>query len=167
MKRTRKNLKRMKRHMRRASRDFQNDVHEEFGTWNKAKRKAGHPSRSSFYLDKRNGRFLGVCAGIADYTGISTLWVRVAFLVAVLFGMPFVIIGYFIVGFIADTKPRAFEDSEPQEQEFWRNVRTRPHTTVREVRLRFKDMERRLQSMERYVTSNGRRLSQEINALRD
>jgi len=175
MRRTRKNLKDMKRHLRRASQDFRADMREDFGEHrglgpsnpgqNQGKERT--PSRASFYLDKRNARFLGVCAGIADYTGVSAMWVRLGVLFAVLFGMPFVIIGYFIVGFVANTKPLAFEEAKPQEQEFWRNVRTRPHTTVRDVRLRFKDMERRLQTMERYVTSNSRRLNQEINALRD
>jgi len=34
------------------------------------------PSRTKFYLDKRNARFLGVCSGIADYTGIDVTVVR-------------------------------------------------------------------------------------------
>ena len=29
------------------------------------------PSRTRFYRDKRNGKIMGVCAGIADYTGID------------------------------------------------------------------------------------------------
>ena len=37
------------------------------------------PRRTRFYLDKRNGKFLGVCSGIADYTGIDPLLVRVGF----------------------------------------------------------------------------------------
>ena len=34
--------------------------------------------RTRFYRDKVHGKFLGVCAGIADYTGINVLWVRLA-----------------------------------------------------------------------------------------
>lgn len=127
----------------------------------------GYESRSRFYLDKRNGKFLGVCAGIADYTGISAIWIRLAFVLMVLFGFPPIIFGYFIVAFVANAKPRAHYEERPEEQEFWRNVRTRPHTTVRDVRLRFKEMERRLRDMERHVTSGSRRLDKEIAALRD
>lgn len=160
--------------------DLKSDIRDEWDDWRKdrngdwqrdsnatSRRRARPPSRSSFYRDKRNGRFLGVCAGIADYTGIGALWVRLGFIAAFLFGMPFVVIGYFIVAFVTDVKPRVFQDEQPKEQEFWRNVRTKPHTTVRDVRLRFKDMERRLRDMERYVTSGTRRLDREINALRD
>ena len=34
-------------------------------------------SRTQFYLDKQNAKWKGVCAGIADYTGIDVLFVRV------------------------------------------------------------------------------------------
>ena len=34
-------------------------------------------SRTKFYLDKQNAKWSGVCAGIADYSGIDVLWVRV------------------------------------------------------------------------------------------
>ena len=29
------------------------------------------PSRTRFYRDKRNGKVMGICAGIADYTGFD------------------------------------------------------------------------------------------------
>ena len=31
-------------------------------------------SRTKFYLDKANGKWLGVCSGLADYTGIDVIW---------------------------------------------------------------------------------------------
>ncbi|MEM6833829.1 MAG: envelope stress response membrane protein PspC [Pseudomonadota bacterium] len=197
MRRSRQNYRDFRRafksHMRKAKADFQRDWDETMhgrdpydvngdgmygydedgdyvGRRSKSKRhkeKLGYQSRSRFYLDKRRAKFLGVCAGIADYTGISTFWVRLAFILLVLFGFPPIILGYFIVALIADAKPREHYTEKPQEQEFWRNVRTRPHTTVRDVRLRFKDMERRLRDLETYVTSGSRRLNREINALRD
>lgn len=165
MKRSKRNFEDMKNRMHGMKDDLKDDVREEWHSWRDGT--GQRHSRSRFYLDKRNSRFLGVCAGIADYTGISALWIRLGFLAALFFGMPFLIIGYFAVAFIADTKPRVFEEEQPQEQEFWRNVRTKPHTTVRDVRQRFKNMERRVRDMERYVTSNSRRLDREINALRD
>ena len=42
------------------------------------------PSRTKFYLDKRNGKVMGVCAGIADYTGLDVTLVRIMFVSAVL-----------------------------------------------------------------------------------
>ena len=31
---------------------------------------------TQFYLDKQNGKFMGVCAVIADYTGVDVTLVR-------------------------------------------------------------------------------------------
>ena len=39
-------------------------------------------SRTRFYRDKRNGKIMGVCAGIADYTGFDVSLVRIAMLAA-------------------------------------------------------------------------------------
>ena len=35
--------------------------------------------RTKFYLDKQNAKWLGVCAGIADYTGVDVTVVRIGF----------------------------------------------------------------------------------------
>ena len=60
--------------------------------------------RTRFYLDKANGRFLGVCAGIADYTGIDATWVRIGFVVLTLMGMPFTVAGYIAAAIFAPNK---------------------------------------------------------------
>ncbi len=43
-------------------------------------------SRTKFYLDKQNAKWSGVCAGIADYSGIDALWVRVGAVLLTLMG---------------------------------------------------------------------------------
>ena len=35
------------------------------------------PRRTKFYLDKQNKKWLGVCSGIADYTGLDVTLVRI------------------------------------------------------------------------------------------
>ncbi|MEM1196968.1 MAG: PspC domain-containing protein, partial [Pseudomonadota bacterium] len=32
--------------------------------------------RTKLYRDKHNGKIMGVCAGVAEYTGIDAIWVR-------------------------------------------------------------------------------------------
>ena len=34
--------------------------------------------RTTLYRDKHNAKLMGVCAGIADYTGVNVFWVRMA-----------------------------------------------------------------------------------------
>ena len=43
--------------------------------------------RTKFYRDKINGKIMGVCAGIADYTGVDVLWVRLGAVALTLMGV--------------------------------------------------------------------------------
>ncbi len=41
---------------------------------------------TKFYLDKQNAKWMGVCAGIADYTGIDVTVIRIGMVVAMFMG---------------------------------------------------------------------------------
>ena len=125
--------------------------------------------RTGFYLDKRNGKVMGVCAGIADYTGFDVLWVRIGFVLATLFGFPFPLVAYFVIGWMADAKPGslyAHEDADPEERQFWQKTRAAPGRSIREVRSTFRDVDRRLRDIELSYTSPNQRLAREIEELR-
>ena len=68
-------------------------------------------------LNKENKKFLGVCAGVADYLEVEPWSVRLVFLVSILFGGWFLIPIYFIAWFCLDDKPGAgindLADSQP------------------------------------------------------
>ncbi|MBS0254824.1 MAG: envelope stress response membrane protein PspC [Proteobacteria bacterium] len=107
---------------------------------------------------------MGVCAGIADYTGIDVLWVRLATLVFTFstgIGIPI----YFALGLLAEKKPASLY-SDRSEQRFWQGVRQSPARTAREVRAQFRDLDRRLANVEAYYVSHNPRLSDEIEKLR-
>ena len=127
------------------------------------------PRRTRFYLDKRNGKFMGVCAGIADYTGIDPLLVRVGF-VLIGFFTGFMgggqLLAYFLIGWLAQDKPREFDYDDREDRRFWQKVRARPAHSIRDVRASFRDIDRRLAEVETHVTSQNRRLADEIEALR-
>jgi len=127
------------------------------------------PRRTRFYLDKRNGKFLGVCAGVADYTGLDVLLVRIGF-VLLNFATGFFggmgIVAYFLIAWLADDKPREFDYADREDRKFWQKVRARPGHSVRDVRARFRDIDRRLADVETHVTSQNSRLANEIEALR-
>ncbi len=122
------------------------------------------PVHTRFYKDKANGKFLGVCAGLADYTGIEVLWVRVAML-ALTFTIGFTIPLYFAIAFLSEDKPRELY-TDRDEQKFWQGVRQSPSRTTREVRAKFRDLDRRLAAVEDYYVSSNPRLSDEIEKLR-
>ena len=122
--------------------------------------------RTRFYRDKVNGKIMGVCAGIADYTGVDVLWVRLGAIALALMGMAGVIIpAYFITGFFANRKPSHLY-VDRGEQKFWQGVRQSPGRTAREVRANFRDIDRRLADIETFYVTSNPRLSAEIERLR-
>ena len=120
--------------------------------------------RTKFYLDKQNGMFMGVCSGIADYTGIDVVWVRVATVLSV-FIIGWTLLAYFIIGVIADKRPYGLY-SDRDDEKFWQGVRANPARSTRDVRSKFRDIDRRLADIELYYTSRNTRLSDEIDSLR-
>lgn len=124
------------------------------------------PSRTRFYRDKRNGKIMGICAGIADYTGFDVTLVRIAMIAAVFLSSGSILPVYFIAGMVAPDKPRELDSSDVEEREFWRSVRQSPTRTTRDIRLRLKDIDRRLADVESYVTTENRSLVREIEQLR-
>jgi len=121
---------------------------------------------TKFYLDKRNGKFMGVCAGIADYTGVDVTLVRIGAVLLTVLGQGIGLIAYLVVGWIAPKKPRELRDETPEQTKFWQGVRASPARTVRDVRSRFREIDRRLAEVETYVTSSNSRLAREIEQLR-
>jgi len=124
------------------------------------------PSRTRFYRDKRNGKFLGVCAGIADYTGFDVTLVRICLVAAIIMGSGAPLLIYFIAAMMTRDKPSEFALADREEKQFWQGVRASPTRTARNIRSQFKDIDRRLADIESYVTTENRSLANEIDQLR-
>ena len=54
-----------------------------------------------FLIRKSEGKIMGVCSGIADYFGWDATLIRIAFVVAAVFGFGSPILIYLLIGFIA------------------------------------------------------------------
>ncbi len=121
--------------------------------------------RTRFYRDKQNAKMMGICAGIADYTGVNSIWVRLGFVGLVLMTGGSILPFYFIAGFLADKKPQHMY-VERQEQQFWQGVRQSPTRTAREVKGQLREIDRRLADVETFYVSSNPRLSAEIERLR-
>ncbi len=121
--------------------------------------------RTRFYRDKINGKIKGVCAGIADYTGVDVMWVRLGAVFLTLMGSGFPLLAYLVLGFFAPVKPPHLY-TDRNEQKFWQGVRQSPTRTAREVRAQFRDIDRRLAEVETFYVSSNPRLSAEIERLR-
>jgi len=113
----------------------------------------GVGSKNRLYRNPRNGFVFGVCAGIADHFAFDATVVRVLTVLST-FAFPLVWIGYIVLGFVLPVKPQ-------------RQVRSDPHEMLSSVRHRARDLDARLQRLEKYVTSNRFNLDQEFQRLRD
>ncbi|MEE8370558.1 MAG: envelope stress response membrane protein PspC [Sphingomonadales bacterium] len=122
---------------------------------------------NKLYRDPRNGRCMGVCAGIADYFDVRPGVVRlITIIVTVMSGIWPGVCAYFILGFMLDVKPDEIYE-KPEEDEFWRKARNHPDYTRVDLNKRFDDIERRTRDMEAYITSKRFRLDRELRSLED
>ena len=143
--------------------------------------------RGELYRDPSNGKIAGVCAGLADYFGWETWLVRILVVSGVLLGMGWFIVIYIAGWFILDKKNgsakkgsnkfknRFQEKAESIKDDFAGEsikVKSRiwqagepPKQAFHDIRRKFKNLERELIKMERYVTSPEFTISREINKL--
>ncbi len=130
-------------------------------------------SRGQFYLDKSNAKISGVCSGIAEYTGVDSLWIRLGAVLLLFAGFPIVIAIYFGVAWLADSKPMGLYSEEEEMRLLRRMERRRARkgltaTSSSSSRLRsdLSDMDRRIADMEAHYSSSNSRLAAEIDSLR-
>lgn len=124
------------------------------------------PRRTKFYLDKKQAKFMGVCSGMADYTGFDVSLIRIGVVLTTVLASGSLIIVYLAIGFFASNKPKELRSDTPEETKFWQGVRASPGRSVRDVRSRFRDLDRRLADIETHVTSGNMSLANEIEQLR-
>jgi phage shock protein C len=124
----------------------------------------GRPSRRRLYRDGRRAWLAGVCAGLADYFGISPAAVRLlVFLSALFFTLP-TVFGYLVASFVLERRPADMYENV-EEERFWRSVRLEPARTARDVTRRFQELERRLRAAEARVTSSEFKLRRQFRDL--
>ena len=123
-------------------------------------------SHTRFYLDKKDAKWKGVCAGAADYTGIDALWIRLGVAgMTIIAQQWWIIVAYLVLAWVCDEKPSDLYGT-PEDTKFWQGVRTNPKRTTAEVRSKFRELDRRLADIETHYTSRNTQLADEIERLR-
>jgi phage shock protein C len=119
------------------------------------------------YRNREDGVIAGVCAGIADYFGFDLTLTRVIIGVAAIFFSPFILIVYVVLALVLESKlPVTKGERDEDKERVTRRVRSEPHATLKSVRYRFRDLDQRLQRMEKYVTSDRFALDREFEGLK-
>lgn len=115
------------------------------------------------FRDKENAMLAGVCAGIADYSGLNRKGVRLAAFLLMLIPpfFMFILISYVILAIVLPVKPENLYET-PERAEFWRGVSTAPADVFGSVRHRFRELNHRLERMEAYITSKEFEIDREL-----
>ncbi len=120
-----------------------------------------------FYRNKRDGKFLGICSGLADYTGVEAVWWRVGAVVATFATFPIIPFVYLVTAMVSEKRPNELyrDYRDPETEKFERQTRRAPQRSIRDVHSRFRALDRRLSDIERGVTTQNTGLAREIDAL--
>ncbi len=111
-----------------------------------------HYEKQGGIYRSRNGVFLGVCRGIAEYFDLSVFWIRIALVVVFIFSGFWPVIGvYLVAAFFMKPKPVKPIESEG-EREFYDSYVHSPKTAAQRLKKKFDDLERRIRGMEDKVT---------------
>jgi phage shock protein C len=114
--------------------------------------------KKKFTLDRRNKKLMGVCAGLANTTGIDATIVRIAVVLLTLAGgFPWTVIAYLIAAMMA--KPQPLADHRSGDVPGLRG-------STYDYQLSTSDLDRRLAEVDNYVAGSNSRLAREIEELR-
>ena len=128
---------------------------------------------NKLYRNPRRGMIFGVCAGLAEYFGFDVAVTRVIVAVGAFFAFPIICVVYVLLGFMLPVRrysgpvPDYNDPVEREDRSIRRQVRSSPHDTLASVRYRFRDLDVRLQRLEKYVTSNRYQLDSEFRKLQE
>lgn len=122
--------------------------------------------RDKLYRNGEDGMIAGVCAGLADFFGFDLTLTRVVVAIGAFF-FPTLIVVYIILALLVPRRPSSRRQRDPKDEVLQRKVRAEPHATLSTVRHRFRELDLRLQKLEKYVTSKRFRLDREFEGLKD
>ena len=122
--------------------------------------------RTTLYKDEQNAKLMGVCAGLADYTGVDALWWRLGMLLLIPATGGMNLAAYLLAGLLLNRKPQHLYTADKQETKYWQGVRANPKRTAREIRGKLREIDRRLANVEEHFVSSNPRLDAEIERLR-
>lgn len=117
------------------------------------------------FRDKRRAMLFGVCAGFAEYFGFRLGAVRVLTVFALILFLPATLLIYF--GMVLLLPSGTSEAPEEPQASVQQSVRAEPEAMLSSAKHRYRELELRLQRLEKYLTSERYRLDREFEALRD
>lgn len=123
------------------------------------------------YRDPVNGKLTGVCAGIANYFGAEIWLVRILVVSAALLGGSFlVILAYVAFTLMLEKQPYDYQETIKSKQDHtiknkpWQSGQT-PENLLLNVEHDLNSVEKKIRTVEAYVTSDRFKVNREFNNL--
>ena len=112
----------------------------------------------------RQGAFLGVCRGLAEYFDLSVTWIRVFMVLVLLATGVWPILGiYLVAALIMKPEPlRPFKTAD--EREFYDSYTTSRESAAQRLKRRYGSLARRIRRLEDTVTSREYDWHQRMNS---
>ncbi len=105
-----------------------------------------------FRVDRAEGKWLGVCAGLSRTTGLDANIIRIGLVVITLMGaFPWSLLLYLVAALVGSSRSEK---------------RTMPAFSQEESQARIRSLDLRMQAIETCATTSNSRLAREIEALR-
>ena len=111
-----------------------------------------YPSRRPLYRS-RDGMIFGVCKGLAQFTEIPVLWVRLIMLVVFIISGFFPIVLLYIVAAILMKPEPVMEPDSEIDWDFYNSWACNRSTALARLKRKFNQLERRARRMENVVTA--------------
>ena len=101
----------------------------------------------------RNGLFLGVCRGLAEYFDVSIKWTRIICAVAIIFtgfwpGFAF----YLLAAFLLKPEP-ILPPADELEEEFYNSYASSRAMALQRLKHKFDHLDKRIQRIKNHVTT--------------
>ena len=113
----------------------------------------GYDRKHSGPYRSRNGIFLGVCRGFADYFDFSIFWMRLIFVATFIFtGFYPVGIAYIIAALIMKPEPVLPLENDG-DREFYNSYTASRPMALSRLKATFESLDKRIQRMENIVTA--------------
>src|SRR3546814_18356811 len=108
-------------------------------------------SSDLLYLNTERGVIFGVCAGLADYFGISRFFVRIVAVIALFMFPPPTLFCYFMAAFLIPRAPTYHSESDAQK-EFWRKIRLQTSESLSRLRHPYPAQDQRILQHATFIT---------------
>jgi phage shock protein C len=110
-----------------------------------------HRSGNGMYRS-RNGVFLGICRGFAEYYDIQVFWVRLGMVLLFMLSGFWPMLGIYLVAALF-LKPKPVQPiNDDDEREFYHSYVNSPRSAAQRLKKKFSDLDRRIRRMEDHVT---------------